>query len=204
MTKPDYFEMNRIGWDQRAKVHLTSKFYDVPGFLDGKSSLSEIDLAELREVSGRRLLHLQCHFGLDTLSWARLGAHVTGVDISPVAIEQANDLRDQAGLNAQFVCSNVYDYDRGDETLFDIVYTSFGAVCWLPDLKRWAHPFTDVVNALVGVGIQIEQLNEFAFSPYNCFENMQERQPGRFYLQHKGNDIPLVYSLRGRKLPRSE
>ena len=86
MSDADYLDMNRAAWNRRAKVHFESAFYDVPGFLAGNTSLREIELAELPDVKGRRLLHLQCHFGLDTLSWARLGAHCTGVDISPVKL----------------------------------------------------------------------------------------------------------------------
>ena len=257
-TDQNYFEMNREGWDQRAAAHLTSEFYDVKGFLDGGTSLCEIELAELTGVAGKRLLHLQCHFGLDTLSWARMGAECTGVDISPVAIRQARDISAQSGVEARFVCANVLDFDRGDAEAFDIVYTSYGAICWLPDLDEWAgivssnladggtfymaefhpvydllsgysyftretpdveeegtytengdsvtgefavwsHPFSSVVNALIKSGIGIVRVNEFPFSPYNCFENMEEREPGRFYIQHQSQDIPLVYSLLGRK-----
>ena len=107
MTDIDYFEMNRIGWDLRAQAHIKSTFYDVDGFLAGKTSLREIELLELGEVQGRSLLHLQCHFGLDTLSWTRLGARCTGVDISPVAIEQAKSLAEQSDLKTHFVCSRL-------------------------------------------------------------------------------------------------
>jgi SAM-dependent methyltransferase len=259
MADAEYFAMNRAGWDRRTRVHFASRFYDVEGFLAGGTSLREIELAELEHVTGKRLLHLQCHFGLDTLSWARRGATCTGVDISPVAIDQARELAAQTGLAAEFVCADVYGYVRAGGDPFDIVYTSYGAICWLPDLARWAevvtanlamggtfymvefhpvydllegysyftrpepdvteegtytengaeavaslatwaHPLSSVINALVDAGIQVERVNEFPFSPYNCFVGMVEREPGRFYLDHKGNDIPLVYSLRGRKI----
>ena len=107
-SEAHYFEMNRVGWDRRAEVHIESKFYDVDGFMAGASSLREIELAELREVTGKTLLHLQCHFGLDTLSWVREGAICTGVDISPVAIQNAQKLARQADLSAEFVCSDAY------------------------------------------------------------------------------------------------
>ncbi|MCU0927996.1 MAG: methyltransferase domain-containing protein [Burkholderiaceae bacterium] len=134
----DYFAMNRAGWDARVDAHIASRFYDVAGFLAGATSLREIELAEVGDVAGKRLLHLQCHFGLDTLSWARRGAHCTGVDLSPLAIERARALAAQAGLAAEFVCSNVLDYRADPAASFDIVFTSYGAVCWLPDLARWA------------------------------------------------------------------
>ena len=93
-----YLEMNRTGWDRRTIAHFESRFYDVDGFLEGRTSLREIERAELTDVAGKRLLHLQCHFGLDTLSWARQGAICTGVDISPVAIGKARKLAVRAGL----------------------------------------------------------------------------------------------------------
>src|SRR6056297_2827641 len=105
-----YFDMNRVGWDRRAAVHFGSKFYDVDAFLDGATSLRGIELAAVGDVSDQRLLHLQCHFGLDTLSWARQGAICTGVDFSSVAIEKAQELAARTGLPTRFVCSNVYDF----------------------------------------------------------------------------------------------
>lgn len=259
MTDAEYFEMNRAGWDQRARAHIESEFYDVAGFLAGNTSLREIELAELGDVRGRKLLHLQCHFGLDTLSWARRGAVCTGVDISPVAIRQARELAKRAQVDAQFVCSDVYGFERGSAGPYDIVYTSYGTICWLPDLDKWAevvasnlalggvfyivefhpihdllagysyftpaepdveeegsytengadvvaklavwaHPLSNVVNALIGAGIRVERLTEFPFSPYNCFEGLVEREPGRYYLSHGGHDVPMVYSITGRKV----
>ena len=134
----DYFELNRASWDRRVEVHLQSKFYDVEGFLSGRTSLREIELDELPVSAGQRLLHLQCHFGLDTLSWARRGAISTGVDISPVAIQQARRLSRESGVEAEFVCANVLEFDRGEAAPFDVVFTSYGAVCWLPDIRQWA------------------------------------------------------------------
>lgn len=261
MNTPDahYFEMNRIGWDRRARVHFGSRFYDVEGFMAGATSLRDIELGQLKEVAGKRLLHLQCHFGLDTLSWARKGAVCTGVDISPVAIDKAQELAARTGLGADFVCSDVYGFGAGGAQAFDIVFTSYGALCWLPDLARWAqvvashlavgglfymvefhplrdllagqpyfgsaapdieeeatytdngagavaqlatwsHPLSSVINALVGAGIRIERVDEFAYSPYDCFEGMVEREPGRFYMDHQGHDVPMVYSITGRRL----
>jgi hypothetical protein len=181
------------------------------------------------------------------------------VDISPVAIQKAHELAAKTQLDAEFVCADVYSYQRSRVAPYEIVFTSYGSVCWLPDLHRWAdivaanlavggtfyivdfhpiydlltgysyfareapdveeegsytengadvvarfavwtHPMSNIINALVGVGIQIERVNEFPFSPHNCFEGMVEREPGRFYLSHRGNDVPLVYSITGRKI----
>ncbi|SHH25253.1 class I SAM-dependent methyltransferase [Ferrimonas marina] len=134
----DHLESNRTAWDHRVKVHLDSQFYDVPGFLAGASSLNPIELELLGPLQGQRLLHLQCHFGLDSLSCARLGAEVTGVDLSPEGVHQARQLAQQAKLEAEFVCADVFDYLAQVEPTFDRVLVSYGALCWLPSLAPWA------------------------------------------------------------------
>ncbi len=131
-----YLKTNRKNWDERVALHAASRFYNVAGFLRGKSSLLPLELKEVGPVKDRRLLHLQCHFGLDTLSWARRGASVTGADFSPKAIESARALSDRAGVPADFVLSDVYSLGRALGK-FDIVYASYGALCWIGDLKRW-------------------------------------------------------------------
>ena len=107
-----YFEANRALWNERTRVHRNAAFYDVPGFLAGKNMLNSIELETLGEVRGRSILHLQCHFGIDTLCLARLGARVTGVDLSDTAVEEARRLADEAGLDARFICCNVYDLEQ--------------------------------------------------------------------------------------------
>ncbi|MEO6166454.1 MAG: class I SAM-dependent methyltransferase [Chitinophagales bacterium] len=134
----DYFEANKRLWDERTLVHEKSAFYDVDSFKKGINSLTPIELAELTTVKGKRLLHLQCHFGLDTLSWARLGAKVTGIDFSEEAIAAAQKLTEELKMDARFLCSNVYELDKNLEGEFDIIFTSYGVVGWLPDLDRWA------------------------------------------------------------------
>lgn len=134
----EYIDANRELWNTWTAVHVASKFYDVEGFRRGKRTLQEIDYKELGDVVGRRLLHLQCHFGLDTLSLARLGAVVTGMDLSPAAIEKARELATECELEARFVCCDLYDLPDHLDGEFDIVYTSAGVLAWLPDLKRWA------------------------------------------------------------------
>mgnify|MGYP000639522221 FL=1 len=119
----DYIAINQKAWNKRTKVHVESKFYDVQGFIDGKSSLNAIELEQLGEVKGKSLLHLQCHFGLDTLSWALLGAEVTGVDLSQEAISQAQELAKTANLPARFICSDIYRFGETNTEQFDIVYT---------------------------------------------------------------------------------
>ncbi|GAA4880388.1 class I SAM-dependent methyltransferase [Ferrimonas pelagia] len=141
----DHLTMNRRGWDQRTAIHIESKFYDVAGFVAGNSSLNPLELTLLGDVCGLRLLHLQCHFGLDSLSWARLGAEITGVDLSPVAIAQARQLSAQIGIPAEFVCDDVLAFGQRASAEYDWVFTSYGALCWLPDLALWAQ---GIANAL--------------------------------------------------------
>jgi SAM-dependent methyltransferase len=134
----EYFDSNKNIWNQRTAVHKDSSFYNREGFIKGESVLTPIELKELGDVKGRKMLHLQCHFGMDSLDWARRGADVTGVDLSDVAIDEARKLNDEIGLNAKFVCCNVYDLQEHLDEKFDIVFASYGVVGWLPDLTKWA------------------------------------------------------------------
>lgn len=134
----NYLNINKDLWNTLAPLHEKSTFYDVDGFRKGKSSLKHIELEEMGDVSGKTLLHLQCHFGLDTLSWARKGASVTGIDFSDKAIEIAVSLKTELGMNADFICSDIYDLPDVLDRKFDIVFTSYGVLAWLPDLDRWA------------------------------------------------------------------
>ena len=131
---------NQELWDAWTRIHVPSAFYDVASFRDGTRPirLSEYELEEIGPVAGRSLLHLQCHFGLDTLSWARLGAVVTGLDFSSEAIAAARALAADVGLEATFVQSNLYDAPAALQGEFDIVYTSRGVLGWLPDIEGWA------------------------------------------------------------------
>ncbi|HEX3453008.1 MAG TPA: methyltransferase domain-containing protein [Gaiellaceae bacterium] len=131
-------ETNRALWDELTAVHAASAFYDLDGFKAGRSTIRPLERAEVGDVSGKRLLHLQCHFGMDTLSWARLGAQVVGVDFSAKAITLARSLSAELGIPAEFVCSDVYELSDNLEGQFDVVFTSHGVLLWLPDLKRWA------------------------------------------------------------------
>lgn len=249
-----HLETNKNSWNQRVETHFNSKLYDVPGFLAGKTSLNDIELAGLTNIKGQSLLHLQCHFGLDTLSWARMGAQVTGVDISDAAIDKAKQLKKQCNLAAKFVAADVYSFGEQSTVQYDIVYTSYGAICWLPDINLWAqvvaerlkpggrffmaefhpmidliagfsyfhksepdveaedtytencdgtkhefavwtHTLGDVISALIKAGLHIASLHEYDYSPYNCFTGMLEKQPGKFYLEHENNHVPMIYSI---------
>ncbi|MDO6427941.1 class I SAM-dependent methyltransferase [Thalassotalea sp. 1_MG-2023] len=255
----DYLSINRKAWDERTKIHINSRFYDVDAFIGGKSSLNKIELNQVGDVKGKTLLHLQCHFGLDTLSWARKGASVTGVDLSVEAIAQANKLKNKLGLTATFIAADLYQFSDDNAKQYDIVYTSYGALCWLPDIDRWAqtvakallpggelhliefhpaidlltgysyfssvdpdveveetytensdgakstivtwpHSLADVITALISVGLYIEQVNEFPYSPYNCLEDLDYVAEHGYQLLHKGQQVPLIYAIKARKL----
>ena len=134
----EFLKANLGLWNEWTEIHETSAFYDLEGFKAGGSSLHSIELDELGDVTGKRLLHLQCHFGLDTLSWARLGATVTGVDFSGRAIDLARSLATELALPATFVQSTVDELQANLSGVFDIVFTSYGAIEWLADLDGWA------------------------------------------------------------------
>ena len=134
----DNYEHNRQSWNELTTLHAESDFYDLDSFKKGKTSLNQIEIEELGDVKGKRLLHLQCHFGMDTLSLAREGAEVVGVDISDTSIQKANELSSELDIPAKFIRSNIYDIEKVLNRRFDIVYTSYGAINWLNDLDSWA------------------------------------------------------------------
>ncbi|MGH8891016.1 MAG: class I SAM-dependent methyltransferase [Acidothermaceae bacterium] len=146
------FAINRANWDERAPAHAASPDYQLHRFVDDPRHLSEVvrfDVPRLGDITGLRGVHLQCHIGTDTISLSRLGAHMTGLDFSPASIAEARALAKRANADVDFVESNVYDAVNalGAEQ-FDLVFTGIGALCWLPDVKRWA----DVVAALLKPG----------------------------------------------------
>ncbi|MBP6586250.1 MAG: class I SAM-dependent methyltransferase, partial [Flavobacterium sp.] len=231
---PDYININKETWNKKTAVHIASDFYNNEAFLNGKSSLNHFEIDLLGDVSQKKILHLQCHFGQDTLSLARLGAKVTGIDFSDQAIEKAKEYSKQLDLDATFICCDVYDTPNYLDEKFDIVFTSYGTIGWLPDMDKWAavvshflkpegkfvfvdfhpvvwmfdddfkevfynyfksepiieeetgtyadkkasliqktiswnHSISEVVNALIENGLTIHLLNEYDYSPYNCF-----------------------------------
>ena len=134
----DRIESNKQLWEALTGAHIPSDFYDVEGFKAGRNCLHPIELSEVGEVAGKSILHLQCHFGMDTLSWARLGAQVMGVDFSEDAVDYARRLSRETSIPAEFICSDIYALSDVLDRRFDIVYTSYGVLAWLPDLVRWA------------------------------------------------------------------
>ena len=134
----NYIEINKQSWNCRLESHLKSDFYDLDGFLQGNSSLNDIELKLLGDIRGKNILHLQCHFGQDTISLARLGADVTGIDLSDKAIEAAEILSKKTETSVSFICCNIYDLPKHLDKQFDIIFTSYGTIGWLPDLDKWA------------------------------------------------------------------
>ena len=135
--KEEYYADNLKLWDERAESHLDSPLYNMSSFKGGETSLTHIELGMLGDVRDKSILHLQCHFGQDTLSLARMGAKVTGVDFSGTAIKNAKELNDELGLDGQFIQSDIYSLDKKLDEKFDIVFTSYGVLKWLNDIGRW-------------------------------------------------------------------
>jgi len=137
--KPEnnYIAVNKHSWNNRIDTHLKSDFYNLKGFLNGETSLNAIELEMLGDIKGKSILHLQCHFGQDTISLSRLGAEVTGVDLSDKAIDSAREIAKETHAKAQFICCDIYDLENHLDQQFDIVFTSYGTISWLPDLNKW-------------------------------------------------------------------
>jgi SAM-dependent methyltransferase len=138
----DSISVNRANWDERAPMHASSSLYAVDRYAADPEHLSSIvvfDQPRLGDIRGLRGVHLQCHIGTDTISLARLGARMTGLDFSPASLEHARRLADKAGVDTDFVEAEVYKaLDVLPNEAFDLVYTGIGALCWLPDIRRWA------------------------------------------------------------------
>lgn len=150
-VEDNYIRINQETWNHKTKFHVESDFYEMENFKKGKSSLNQIELSLLGDVENKKILHLQCHFGQDTLSLARLGADVTGVDFSEEAIAVAKSLAEEMQLNARFICCDVYETLAHLDEKFDIIYTSYGVLGWLPDLNKWA----EIVSKLLKPGGKI-------------------------------------------------
>jgi SAM-dependent methyltransferase len=181
-------EGNKALWDELVPIHLGSTFYNVEAFKKGASSLHDIELRELGEVRDKSLLHLQCHLGLDTISWSRLGARVIGVDFSPRSIEAARSLADEVGTEATFYCADLFDLEAIEQSTFDIVYTSYGVLPWLKDLRKWAEVVAHFVAA-GGVFYMVEfhpVIEVFADSPTPELE-------GRYFF----DDEPVEWKSNG-------
>ncbi len=185
-------ETNRRNWDERVPVHRADRtgFYAVEAFRRGGDVLGPIEAGEIGDVRGKRLLHLQCHFELDTLSLARRGAIVTGLDFSQPAIETAHRLAQEAGLAGRFVQSNVYDARAALPEAFDVVYSSWGAICWLHDIRRW----TTIVAQFLSPG------GFFYLAEAHPSAMMLEQEGARLYCHYpwrSAPDDPIGYDVAG-------
>lgn len=263
-NRHNYIDINKNSWNTRVDYHTKSDFYDNDSFINGENTLKDIELNLLGNIKGKSVLHLQCHFGQDTISLSRLGANATGVDFSEKAIETARDLAQITGSTTEFLCCNIYDLPKHTEANFDIVFTSYGVIGWLPDMDAWAkvvvnhlkpggkfvfvefhpvvwmfdddfknigynyfnsgpiietdngtyadkdadiqtktvnwnHSMSEVISSLIAHGLTIRQLQEFDYSPYNCFNNTVESDPGKFRIKHLNNKIPMVYAIVAEK-----
>ena len=192
------FEANRRLWDAWTDLHERSEFYDLDGFRKGGIRLRDYEIEEIGPVDGKSLLHMQCHFGIDSLSWARLGARVTGADFSPRAVALASSLAAELRLDARFVESDVYSLPERLTGRFDIVYTSRGVLGWLPDIRRWA----EVVAQFMGPGglFYITEVHPVVMA----FEN-EGVAPGELrlaypYWEHRE---PIVNKVQGSYADRS-
>lgn len=160
----DYLLANREWWNNATQIHYHSKLYDLPAFKNGESSLESTEREEIGNVKGKHLLHLMCHFGMDTLSWAREGAITTGVDLSDRSIALAKKLSKEIRVPATFICSDIYELPKILDKKFDIIFMSYGVLLWLASIKKWAkiinhflkpggmfyivelHPFTNILS----------------------------------------------------------
>lgn len=134
----NYIDTNRDLWNQRTRQHVRSEFYDVEGFKAGNDMLNSIELDLLGDVKGKSILHLQCHFGMDSIALSRRGAKVTGVDFSDLAIDHAQKLANDCGTDTRFILSDVLKLSEVHEEQYDMVFTSYGTIAWLPDMDEWA------------------------------------------------------------------
>lgn len=172
---------NRNSWNERTPVHASSAFYDVESFKKGRITLNEIERREVGPVAGKTLLHLQCHFGMDTMSWSRLGAKATGVDFSDSAIDLARSLNNEVGTDARFIRSNVYDLPEVLDKEFNVVFTSIGVLSWLPDLDRWA----SVIHRFLQPGGAFYILDKHPVMGIFKESEAGDLRPANYYFHHE-------------------
>ncbi len=193
----DFLKSNRELWNAWTRIHVKSKFYDVAGFKAGKIRLDSVVRKGVGDVAGKSLLHLQCHFGLDTLSWARLGARVTGADFSEGAITQARTLSTELNIPASFVCANIYDLPQVLSGEFDIVFTSHGVLPWLPDLEQWASVIAHFLKR--GGTFYIVESHPFA----HVFDNGDDAADLRVCYHYFESSEPMKFEANGSYADRT-
>jgi len=188
-----FMQENRKMWDEYVAINSHSQLYDLDSFRQGANKLNPLERSEVGDVKGKTLLHLQCHFGMDTLSWARLGAQVTGIDYSGEGIKLARKLSDELRIPASFFCCNLYDLPANLEGQFDIVYTSYGVLCWLNDIPRWAQIAASYVKP--GGFFYIAEFHPFALVFDDEAEELHFRYP--YFEKLMSFDITGSYADRG-------
>ena len=266
-----HMDVNLAHWNELVPINRDSAFYDLEAFLRGRNSVDDVSMGLLGDVDGRRLLHLQCHFGKDTLSLAREGALVTGVDFSPPAIETARQLAREIGVDALFIEANIYDLPDLHEEQYELVFTSHGTITWLPDIEGWArvvsrflqpggkfvfldahpiawplkqedvtaiefefdyfnadrtfafssdvsyagdassprlqhrdmrnwpHQLDEILNALIGAGLRIEQVREYPQIAWRLLPFMEQGDDGWWRLPEAFPQLPLMLSIVARQ-----
>jgi 2-polyprenyl-3-methyl-5-hydroxy-6-metoxy-1,4-benzoquinol methylase len=189
-----YYDANKELWDEFARLHYEteSESYSVKSFLNGQTTLKSYELKEMGNVKGKSLLHLQCHFGLDTLSWAREGAVVTGIDLSSEGIRLAKLLTKQANLEGTFIESNLYNLFEVLNEKFDIVYTSIGVLCWLNDLKEWGRIISHFLKT--GGFFYIAEIHPFSMVFDNETKDIKDLQ---VYFDYFHDSKPLEFIADG-------
>ena len=183
----EYIDNNRKLWDGMVPVHVASDFYDLASFRAGRSSLMAVERDEVGPVAGKSLLHLQCHFGMDSLSWARLGANVTGVDFSGPAIETARGLAAELNIPSRFVETDVYRLPAVLHGSFDVVFASYGVICWLPDFRRWA----EIAASYVKPGGFLYLIDGHPFG--STLDDETNERPMRLRYPYASAGTPLVF-----------
>ena len=199
MNDLETFAINRARWDEVVAIHVASSFYRVAEFLKGEDILLPIEASEVGDLTGKSLIHLQCHFGLDTLALARRGATVTGLDFSANAIAAARDLAIQAGVKARFVEGNLYEAPALISERFDRAYVTWGAINWLPDIQGWAK----VVATMLKPGGELYLLegHPFAFTLDQVADGVapggaqDARAPLRPAFPYFGDGVPLTFDM---------
>ncbi|MEO8288136.1 MAG: methyltransferase domain-containing protein [Chloroflexota bacterium] len=186
----EYRESNLDLWNNWAQLHIASDTYHVEAFKAGKNSLTPIELEELGDVAGKTLLHLQCHFGKDTMSWARLGATVTGADFSDKAIDIARQLSAELNIPATFVLSDLYNLPNVLHGEFDIVFTSYGAISWLNDIYEWARIASHYLKP--GGTFYMAEFHPFAY----VFDNSDDGEGLKLAYPYR-SDEPLRFETKG-------
>jgi 2-polyprenyl-3-methyl-5-hydroxy-6-metoxy-1,4-benzoquinol methylase len=185
----DPFEINRRNWDERAAIHARDSTgdYMLDRFRAGEDALHEIEAAELGDISGKRVLHLQCHIGRDTLCLVRRGAIATGLDFSSAALDVARRLSRETGLKADFVQGTVDQAPQLVPGPFDLVFSTWGTICWLPDVRQWAR----IIASVLAPG------GELYFADSHPAYNVMEEYAGQFVPTHDfqtARDRPLQFT----------